>query len=326
MNNKLIIGVTGTGSLIGQAIIKSIKKSKFNESSHIIGFDYFSNTVGSFWCDKNIRLPDLLKGESILEEWKAVIVNTIIAEKISVLFIGVDFELKYFAQFKTEIETKTGAIVIVSPSNVIEIADDKYLTYLFLKENGLYYPKTYLPHEIDNIDVPFPLIVKPRIGARSRGVHVVKNYDEMLHALNTEHNPIVQELVGDNSTEFTCGVLFWDNENKGIIPLKRQLKEGNTFIAEYSNDFPEIIYKYVNDIAVKLKPFGACNFQLRVDKEGIPKLFEINSRHSGTTYMRALFGFNEVELIIKYLTNEAIRPLSLKEGKVVRYFDEFFVD
>ena len=53
------IGITGTGSLIGQAVIKSIKKSSF-KNEKLIGMDYFPNTIGSYWVDKNYVLLDIL--------------------------------------------------------------------------------------------------------------------------------------------------------------------------------------------------------------------------------------------------------------------------
>ncbi len=74
-----------------------------------------------------------------------------------------------------------------------------------------------------------------------------------------------------------------------------------------------------------LKPFGACNFQLRLDSKGVPKIFEINSRHSGTTYIRSLFGYKEIEYIINALLFNKEIEFEIQEGTVVRYYDEFFV-
>ncbi|ULT40842.1 hypothetical protein KRR40_39920 [Niabella defluvii] len=54
MENKINIGVTGTGSLIGQAVIKSVMRSDLNATIDFIGLDYFNKTVGSFWCKKII--------------------------------------------------------------------------------------------------------------------------------------------------------------------------------------------------------------------------------------------------------------------------------
>lgn len=319
--NKINIGVTGTGSLIGQAIIKSIKKSDLVDKVEIIGFDYFNNTIGSLWCQKNIILPDILKVENE-EKWKKVIFETIIKEKISILFVGVDFELLLFAQLKTEIEESTGCKVVVSNEQVISIGNDKYLTYKFLKDNGLKYPKTWLQTEINNSEIKFPCILKPRVGARSKGVFIVKNKVDLLEKIKNIKEPIIQELIGNEENEYTCGVLCLDNKVISSIALRRYLKEGNTSIAEYSNSYNDKIYDYINKIALKLNPNGSCNLQLRCDAKGDPYLFEINPRFSGTTYMRSLFGFKEVEYTIKYLLNMETPSFHLCEGKAYRYFEE----
>lgn len=325
MSSKITIAVTGTGSLIGQAIIKSIMRSDLNSKIELIGFDYFKQTVGSYWINNNnYLLPDILKPEITEEEWLNYIIEVLVKQNVKLLFVGVDFELPLFAKNKSYIERKTNTKVLVSDNNVIEIANDKYLTYQFLKDNNLFYPKSYLPNDINFSDLQYPVIIKPRRGARSVGVHKVKNEQQLLNLIDSIKEPVIQEYIGDDLNEYTCGTIYLNNELKKSIILNRSLKEGNTFISKYKNDFPEIIVKYLHDVADKLKPFGACNFQLRMDSDGIPKIFEINSRHSGTTYIRSLFGYNEIEYIINSLLFNKEIEFNLIEGTVVRYYDEFF--
>lgn len=325
MKNKINIAVTGIGSLIGQAVIKSIQRSDLKDKINIIGFDYFNDTVGSFWIEEKYILPDILKPEITHQQWLDVIVKVIIERDIKLLFVGVDFELPIFAKHKEDIESKTGAIVMVSSTEVVEIADDKYLTYEFLKKNGLLHPHSYLPGEIDYNVLDYPVIVKPRKGARSVGVYKVKDKNHLLSILDKVDSPVIQECVGSDVDEFTCGTIYLNDELKKIIVLRRSLKEGNTFISHYRNDFPEIITTYLKEVSECLKPFGACNFQLRLDENGQPKIFEINSRHSGTTYIRSLFGYKEIEYIINLLLFNNEIEFELREGTVVRYYDEFFI-
>jgi carbamoyl-phosphate synthase large subunit len=324
LNEEVIrIGITGTGSLVGQAIIKSIKVSEFADKAMLIGMDYFNHTVGSFWCDKNYLLPDLLIAE-YEKQWEESVIGIIKENSIQILFIGVDFELIKFAHLKDRIENETNCVVIVSDKSVIQIADDKYQTYQFLKENKLFYPYTFDFETSILNKITYPCILKPRNGYRSRGVSIVNSDEELIAKASTIQLPIVQEYIGNDETEYTCGVVCLGQNIYSII-LKRQLKDGNTYIAIYDSEFPAIINEYIHAIAKKLNIFGACNFQLRIDDAGIPKLFEINARHSGTTYIRTLFGFNEVELIINYVLGNEIKKVSLQEGKVVRYFDEMFI-
>lgn len=324
MENKINIGITGTGSLIGQAIIKSIQRSDLNPSIRIIGLDYFKETVGSFWVDQNYLLPDILDKNVNEEDWLEFIIKQLNAHNIRMLFVGVDFELPLFAKYKHIIEDRTKAIVMVSATDVVEIANDKYLTYKFLSSNNLPHPNSYLPDEIDYDELTFPVIIKPRKGARSVGVFKVENKESLIDRLKGIKDPIIQECVGTENDEYTCGTIYLDGELKKVIVLNRSLKEGNTFISKYSNDFPQNITSYLEAVCEKLKPFGACNFQLRLDADGIPKIFEINSRHSGTTYIRSLFGYREIEYIINYILFNKEIDFLLQEGTVVRYFDEFF--
>ena len=316
--------VTGTGSLIGQAIIKSIKKSDLVDSIKIIGADYFSDTVGSFWCSKNYILPDILNQEN-KKQWQTDILKIIEDENISILFVGVDFELILFSEMKDHIMQKTGCKVVVSDKKTLLIGNDKYLTYEFLKENMLNYPKTWLPTEVESAAIEYPCIIKPRVGARSKGVFVIKNKEELMKKLSLVEDVVIQELIGDNDSEYSCGILFEEGKLVNSIALKRSLKEGNTYIAEYKKNFSPDIYRYIEDVALLLQPFGGCNLQLRLGRDSKPYLFEINPRYSGTTYMRSLFGFKEVEYTIKSILGYDTKPFKLKEGKIYRYYEEKFL-
>lgn len=321
--NKPKILVTGTGSLIGQAIIKSILNSSIRENVTLFGCDYFEGTVGSYWCERNFVLPDILNPLEI-ENWKEEIYNIVIQQKIEIIFVGVDFELLYFADMKEDLEEKFQCTVVVSDREVIEIGNDKYRTFKFLSDNKIQAPQTCLIEDLSNTSFEYPFIVKPRIGARSRGVRIIRNKVEADLFCNQHINQgyIAQELVGTDNTEYTCGVLCWNGDCVHSIVLKRKLKEGNTMVAEYDENEERNITQYIRDIATRLKPYGSCNLQLRVDDKGQPKLFEINPRFSGTTYMRALFGYNEVAFIICKILGWEESSLIKKNGKVIRYYEE----
>lgn len=319
---KFNIGITGTGSLIGQSIIKSIKNSVFSEQYNLIGFDYFEDTVGSFWCDKNHILPDFFKKVVSKEIWISKLIEKILDEKLNLLFVGVDFELIVLSENKKYIEEITSCKIMVSSTEVIRVGNDKYLTYKFLKNNNLNHPTTFLPEDCNLNELSWPVIIKPRIGARSRGVFKVNNKEELLNKIKDIENPIIQEYIGCQFSEYTCGIIYLNNELKHTISLKRSLKNGNTYISEHRNDFNKKIYAYIDKIANLLKPYGSCNLQLRVDSNGIPKLFEINPRHSGTTYIRSLFGYYEVIYILKFVLENKSINFDLKYGRVMRYFEE----
>jgi len=316
--------ITGTGSLIGQAIIKSLRNVYRHNEWRLIGCDYFTNTVGGYWCDKNYVLPDILQ-PGLLMNWRDAIFKIVEENAIRIIYIGVDFELLRFEEIKQELEDKFRCTVVVSPKKTLEIGDDKYKTYQFLKDNGLNYPATFLIDDEKKVALKYPYILKPRVGARSKGVYVISSDEELFEKSKYVNEGIVQELIGSSEEEYTCGAICLEGELISSIALKRTLKEGNTFFAEYRKDYPSQIYEYIADIAGKLQIFGSCNFQLRLNKKQEPILFEINPRFSGTTYMRALFGYNEVEFITKWILDRTMTTFDLHEGRTMRYYNETLI-
>ena len=105
--------------------------------------------------------------------------------------------------------------------------------------------------------------------------------------------------------------------------MKRELQEGTT-IRAIVDDYEEVS-KEAKRVAKALKSYGPCNFQLRLTKRG-PVIFEINPRFSGTTPIRAKFGFNVPETIIrKVIFKEDIQELKYKKGIALRYWNEIYI-
>ena len=135
------------------------------------------------------------------------------------------------------------------------------------------------------------------------------------------NKPIIQEYISDKNGEYTAGSFTLNNECLSTILLRRELRDGNTYKAELYND--KNISDHIKKITNKLKPFGPCNFQFRIDEKGFPRVFEINARYSGTTLMRVHADFNEVDWIIKYCLNKKIPNINkeFKDLSFMRYFD-----
>ena len=239
------------------------------------------------------------------------------------LIPGTDLELSLFAQHRHTWEGRFGAQVIVSNPQVVQIADDKYETFRFLRDKGFVVPDSCLPGEEDALvgRVGFPLIVKPRIGARSVGVVMVHNTDELKRAIAEGDNVVIQECVATEQDEYTAGALVFDGVCEASIVMRRDLSNGNTARA-YVESFPELNVQ-VKKWATALAPHGPVNFQFRVDREGNARVFEINARFSGTTPFRMLAGFNEVELVLRRLLDETpiVEP-EIAPMTILRHFTE----
>ena len=263
---------------------------------------------------KGIHVIDLNKTLVKIEE-SANALRQIARSGRKILFVATK------KQAKDIIQQETGCTVVVSSSDIIEIARDKHKTYQFLKDNNLYHPATWLPDQ--KHEILYPAIIKPRVGTHSRGVSIINDEFQLGKRASEIRNPMIQEVVGTEQNEYTCGVLFLDGKTETQICLQRYLRDGNTSIAYHHSDTPEIIYSYLKEITQKLQPFGPCNYQMRLDNDGTPKLFEINARFSGSIFMRTLFGLNEMEYLIKYLLHLDLPEFNPVFGKVIRYPEEY---
>lgn len=286
--------VTSAGALLGQGIIRSLQSSNI-PNLNIIACDPEPTSPGLYWETKSRLLP-YAKDPLFIDKF-ADLLNQ---ERPDAICIGTDPELSLLSAHKSQLESTFQTKIIVSSPEVVAIADDKYLTYQFMKSHGFNPPDSRLPgqeQELVNL-YGFPLVVKPRIGARSVGFHLVKTDEELIAAINKISNPVIQQYVGTKDTEYTAGTIYFDGECKASIVMRRELRDGNTFKA-FVDEYPEL-NKQVQEFATALKAFGPANFQFRVEN-GIAKVFEINSRFSGTTPLRMHAGFNELEMVLKYL-------------------------
>jgi len=312
---KINVLVTGVGGGVGQSIVKAIKLSQLD--CNIVVTDAHPLAAGIYRGNKGYLVP-LARSPRFLE----VIIDICKKEKIHAILIGLDPELPVFASHREVVEDLTGAKVVVSSPEVVKIGYDKWETYTFLKNNAFPYPRSTLPEDRGNFvdEVGFPIIIKPRTGSASRDVYLARNSEELEVFIKRVENSIIQEYLGSETEEYTSGVVMFD-EILGAITIKRELKRGVTFRALVDNY--ETVKAASVSIASALCPFGPCNFQMRV-VQGAPVTFEINTRFSGTTAIRAAFGFNEVETVLKYILFGQRLTLAYRTGVAMRYWNEVY--
>ncbi len=310
--------VTGAGALLGQGIIKSLRASSLD--AKVIAVDPNPLSAGLYWADAAHLVP-MANSPDYLRRIREILAD----ERPDVVLIGTDVELSVLAANREDLERDFRTHLIVSDPTVIDIANDKWLTYLFLREHDLGYVPSCLPGDEDALiaEVGFPLIVKPRVGARSVGFGIVRNPSELRHAIQSQPGIIIQKHVGDEASEYTAGALSFGGKCLASIVMRRDLRDGNTYRA-FVDAYPEL-NAVVRQVADRLNAYGPANFQFRLD-DGKPRIFEINGRFSGTTPLRAFAGFNEVEMCVRHiLFGEPIVQPSVGPLVLLRHWSETIV-
>lgn len=303
--------VTGVGGGVGQSILKSLQGTPHQA----VGVDSDPLAAGLY------AAPVAYHGREARE---AAFLDRLLeicrAESCALLLPGLDVELPPLAGHQERFRA-AGVVPVVSGPEVVELCDDKLATYEFLRRHGFAAPRTCRLREVGEID--YPVVLKPqRGGARSRRTFVVRTPDEfeVYQRLVDRENCVVQEhLPGD---EYTCGTITFEGRCRGVIVMRRILRDGDTYKAFVERN--PLIESVVRDVVEALKPFGACNVQLRL-KEDVPHVFEINARCSGTTAARALAGFNEPKMIADYLLRQIEPSYTVREITILRYWQELVV-
>ncbi|BCR05811.1 carbamoyl phosphate synthase [Desulfuromonas versatilis] len=318
---SLNVLVTGAGALVGQGVLRSLRMA--SRPLRLVTADPDHRAAGHWLGHCAYTIP-MATDPAFLPRVEEIIQR----ERISILFIGTDVELILLSRERENLERKFGVRIAVSPLRVIQIADDKWLTAKFFEEEGFPFVRSALSDDRQGIQrlidtVGFPILVKPRIGARSVGVQIAKDRETLEDMCLSRSDLVAQELLSENQGEFTSGCLVAKGRCRAVVVLKRDLKDGNTYraYADTTGRFDRRIAAMAERLGVE----GPANFQFRI-RDGEPVVFEINARFSGTTPLRCFFGFNEVEAWLNHLADGAPIPeAQIRNGVVFRTWSDIFV-
>ncbi len=322
--------VTGTGSILGQGIIKSLKLSNSQHSSpvtyKIFAADMSPQAAGLYRCDKAF----LISAPSS-DDYGDQIIKICKENSIDAIFVGTDEEIMPLADLKDRIKKESGSIVITNPKDVIKMASDKWATYEYLMEKDISCAQSALPEDKDGFvgEFGFPLVVKPRQGHGSLHFYVVRNDDELRHAVSSIESvgwqPILQEYLDGADNEFTSGITI-DRTGSFVmssISMKKTIKNGQTYKA-LIDDFDPVRIS-AQEVAIKTGAKGPINIQAKT-VDGEPKVFEINARFSATCPLRAVAGINEPDIIYRnMILGERIKTSAYQKLACMRYWSEVYV-
>lgn len=318
--NVLLLGVGGNVSL---GILKALRMSHL--PYNIVGACISKESVGLYLCDRAYISP--YADEDTFIPWLIDICND---EKIDIILTGVEEIIFCLGSNLEYLQKNTNAKFICSDLEKLKVGQDKYLTCEWLKDNACNYPLYALTEDEKGIQKlvaqsGFPLIAKPRIGKGAKGVIFINNHEELNECIKLK-NYVIEEVVGTMDSEYTVGC-YCDKSGKlvDVIIMKRVLKDGTTYKAEVVDDLQ--IKAEAEKICEAFKPRGPLNIQLRINSEGKPVCFELNVRFSGTTPMRAYYGYNDVEALIKeYVLDEDInQSFAVSKGVSYRYLNEIYI-
>ena len=332
MTKVMIAGIGGAS--LGTELCKCLSLAQTYE---VYGCDISSTAYGLY--DSHFHKTYHISSSN----YPKSVLDACIDSGVSFLIPGGEQPMKLLGK-STKIFAEKNIHVIANETQLVEMCSNKALTFTRLEQLGVPIPKTVpILQESDIKKVGLPCIVKPSTGTGgSVSVFFAVSIEEaMIYAEFIKRNgsqPIAQEYIDDSEGEFTIGVLSLPNKQiVGSIALKRSLSaklsvsykgRGGIISSGYSqgyiDKFPEICNQS-EKIALALGSCGPINIQARV-RNGQILPFEINPRFSASTYLRAMAGFNEVDITLSYLISSILpkKPI-IKSGWYLRSLTEQYV-
>lgn len=322
MNNadkRYTVMVTGVGAIIGQGIVKSLKRTE--NPSRLVGVDCNAHSVGFHWTDASRVVP-----RADDPAWLDVITTICNTEKVDLILPGIEQDVRALIHYRDAIERKTSACILLNSFLALQVGLDKWELKLFAEQHEICIPQTWLAKDAVDAVADCPLLLKPRQGMAGKGIYIVRTRRELEERLVNLFidDYLIQQYIGSDDEEYTVSVFGCsDGTVSPPIMLRRKLNYGSTFEAE--TVFDTLLAACATDAARKLSILGPTNFQYRKE-DGRYYLIEVNPRFSSSTSIKSAFGFNEPEMAIKsFLKKQPIGPLSIKAGRCSRYIEDLVV-
>ena len=243
-----------------------------------------------------------------------------------------DIDLPILAESKPKFN-EIGVTVIVSSEKTVNICNDKWRTYCFLKENDLKVPQTYLSLEeatknLKKSILKFPVMIKPRWGMGSIAVYEAENFNELNifydkvklniektylkyeAEKNMEQSVLIQEKL--NGQEYGLDII---NDLNGkyqttIVKKKLAMRSGETDCAITVQN--NTLKKLGKKISGLLKHIGNLDVDV-FEEDNDFFVLEMNARFGGGYPFSHMAGVNLPAAIIKWLSGEKTDKLLLTE-------------
>ncbi|WP_261250630.1 ATP-grasp domain-containing protein [Laspinema olomoucense] len=335
MDQKIKVMIAGVGGAsLGTEIYKALQLTK---SYEIYGCDISSTAYGLY--EVGFAKTYLVNRH----DYVASVINACMDTGVKWLIPGGEQPMLLLGAASDSL-TNSGIYLLANSPEIISCFSNKQETFSKLAQHGVAIPQTVAINQISDLNiVGLPCIIKPSTGTGgSHSVFFAVTEDEaMIYAEFIRRNgsqPIAQEYIDIEEGEFTIGVLSLpDQQIAGSIALRRDLNaklsigyrgRGGIISSGYSQGYIDEYQEICQQAELIAQSIGSCgpiNIQARVrDNKILP--FEINPRFSASTYLRAMAGFNEVDMMLKYF-ELGIKPQKpvIQAGWYLRSLSEQYI-
>ena len=219
---------------------------------------------------------------------------------------------------------EAGAAVFLPDPEIALGCQDKWACHELLLAHGLPSPPTWLPAEADLGDLPYPVLVKPRLGFAGRHIYRAADRAELEFFLRYSPVPsVIQRALPGAEFSVDClGDL--DGKPLGAIPRSMIQSKGGEQIKGETLDDPQLVELAARAVeALGLR--GPSTVQCFREDGRILGITDINTRFGGAFPLPQAAGGEYAELVVRLAAGERVEPrLGLHRAGVVitRFLDQ----
>jgi carbamoyl-phosphate synthase large subunit len=244
-------------------------------------------------------------------------------ERVDVFLPALDEELLLVAEHIERFEA-LGTKALVSSPGTLRTCVDKMRTYEAFVTHGIPAIPTQLASSNPQV-TSFPVIVKPRRGRGSSGVHVARNETELAFFSTYVRDAVIQPFIA--GTEYTVDVLADADSKLRVVSPRKRLATDSGISSKGITAWHEEMVGHVRLIVERLRIVGPANIQCFVTEAGAIVFSEINARLAGTCILSVAAGVPLLEGVCKLATGDTIEEwLTPVEPKIMlRYWAEAYI-
>lgn len=313
-------------------------KNVLGESGEVHVCNSDDKTVAFRYADHSVISPLIYD-----ENYIPFLLDYCRENSIDLLLSLFDIDLPVLARNR-EAFARIGTRVIVSDGELVEICNDKWKTYLFLKENGFRVPKTYLSLEqvlfaLDRGELQYPVIVKPRFGCGSIAMSVAEDEMALLYYFRRNTRTISRSYLQYESAGVEEKILYQEclkgqeygvdiindldgNYRASIVKKKIAMRAGETDIAELVDE-PAI--RSETERLGKLTGHIAnmdCDVFL---VDGEPYILEMNARFGGGYPFSHMGGCDLPRAIVEWANGKEVDDKTFCVNTGITGYKELYI-
>lgn len=209
----------------------------------------------------------------------------------------------------------------IPPPAILDGAMDKRATIRAAREGGIPHPRTFLVDEDGPIDgafrsLLFPMVLKPAIGFGSRGLSIVTNEADARAAYRSAvaaHGPMLLQEYIPLRDEIGVYTIVDRPGNLAAVTVHRRIRSypvsGGPSTLRETIRHPGAV-ELARQLLTRLDWWGVAMVEFRVDdRDGVPKLMEVNPRFWGSLQLSILAGVDFPALLHDLVTTGRVTPV-----------------